>query len=106
MIVLTPRHSVRNLWNEHAIAKHCAKMGNQQFKVFAEDTSKDGMDDLSMEARLAIAEQKDKDTGSDCQGFLNPHGLRVGYMRVRVWDQIPVPANYKTSPRTSKTDEN
>ena len=24
-ILVTPRHSVRNLWNEHAIAKHCAK---------------------------------------------------------------------------------
>ena len=62
-ILVTPHHSVRNLWNEHAIAKHCAKTGNQRFKVSAEDTSKDGTDDLSMEARLAIAEQKDKDTG-------------------------------------------
>jgi len=38
---------------------------------------------------------------SDCQGFLNLHGLRVG-----VWVRIPVPATYKMSPRTSKTDEN
>ena len=58
-----PRHSVRNLWNEHAIAKHCARTGNQRFEVSAEDTSKDGIDDLSMEAKLAIAEQKDRDTG-------------------------------------------
>jgi len=43
---------------------------------------------------------------SDCQGFWNLHGLRVGYRRVRVWVQIPVPASYKTSSRTSKTDEN
>ena len=43
---------------------------------------------------------------SDCQGFWNPHGLRVGYRRVRVRVQIPVPATYKTSPRTSKTDRN
>jgi len=43
---------------------------------------------------------------SDCQGFWNPHGLRVGYRRVLVRVQIPVPASYKTSPRTSKTDKN
>jgi len=43
---------------------------------------------------------------SDCQGFWNPHGLRVGYRRVRVRVQIPVPATYKTSPRTSKMERN
>ena len=43
---------------------------------------------------------------SDCQGFLNPYGLRVGYTRVRVRVQISVPATYKTSPRTSETDGN
>jgi len=46
------------------------------------------------------------DTHSDCQGFWNPHGLRVGYRWVQVWVQIPVPATYKMSPRTSKTDRN
>jgi len=41
---------------------------------------------------------------SDCQGFWNPHRLWVGRVRVRV--QKSVPATYKTSSRTSKTDEN
>ena len=62
-ILVMPRHSVRNLWNEHAIAKHCAKTKNQQFRVLAEDTCRDRTNDLSREAKLAIAEQKDKDTG-------------------------------------------
>ena len=56
---MTPRHSVRQLWNEHAIKKHCARTGNQHYKVWAEDTSRDGRGDLSTEARLAIAEKKD-----------------------------------------------
>jgi hypothetical protein len=38
-ILVTPRHSVRNLWNKEVIAKHCAKTGNQQYLVPAEDTS-------------------------------------------------------------------
>lgn len=62
-ILVTPRHSVRQLWNEHAIAKHCAKTGNQRYQVSAEDTSRDGNDHLCMEAKLATAERKDKDTG-------------------------------------------
>ena len=40
-------------------------------------------------------------TGSD-----TPHGLRVGYRRVRVRVRIPIPATYKTSPRSCKTDKN
>ena len=63
VILVTPRHSVRNLWNEHVIAKHCAKTRNRRFRVSGEDTSQDGINDLCMEAKLAIAEQKDKDTG-------------------------------------------
>ena len=54
-ILVTPRHSVRKLWNEHAIAKHCMKTRNQQYIVPAEDTSREGTEDLSMEAKLAIA---------------------------------------------------
>jgi len=61
-ILVTPRHSVRNLWNEEAIAKHCAKTGNQQYLVPAEDTSRDG-ETLSMEAKLATAGLDDKKTG-------------------------------------------
>jgi len=45
-------------------------------------------------------------TLSDYQGFLDLHGLRVGYMWVGVRVRIPVPATYKISPRTSKTDGN
>jgi len=62
-ILVTPRHSVRNLWNEHALAKHCMKTGNQHYIVPAEDTSRDGSEGLSMEARLAIAGLDEKKTG-------------------------------------------
>ena len=59
-ILVTPRHSVRNLWNEHALAKHCMKTGNQRYIVPAEDISRDGTEVLSMEAKLAIAGLEDK----------------------------------------------
>jgi len=62
VILVTPRHSVRDLWNEHAIAKHCAKTGNQQYLVPAENTSRNG-ETLSMEAKLATAGLDDKKTG-------------------------------------------
>jgi hypothetical protein len=61
-ILITPRHSVRNLWNEHALAKHCMKTGNQRYIVPAEDTLRD-KSNLSMEAKLAIAGLEDKATG-------------------------------------------
>ena len=62
-ILVTPRHSVRNLWNEHAIAKHCVKTGNQRYIVPAEDSSREGTETLSMEAKLAIAGLTDIKTG-------------------------------------------
>jgi hypothetical protein len=62
-ILVTPRHSVRNLWNEHALAKHCMKTGNQRYIVPAKDIDRDGSEDLSMEAKLAIAGLEDKKTG-------------------------------------------
>jgi len=62
-ILVTPRQSVRQLWNEHAIAKHCARTGNQLYIVSAEDTSREGAEHLTMEAKLAIARLTDKATG-------------------------------------------
>lgn len=38
-ILITPRHSVRNLWNDHALAKHCTKTKSQGYMVPAEDTA-------------------------------------------------------------------
>ena len=62
-ILVTPRHSVRHLWNDHAIAKHCMKTGNQRYIVAAEDNSRNVNEDLSMEAKLAIASLADSKTG-------------------------------------------
>ena len=62
-VLVTPRHSVRNIWNEHALAKHCIKTGNQRYLVPAEDISRDGVEGLTMEAKLAIAALDDQKTG-------------------------------------------
>ena len=62
-ILVTPHHSVRKLWNEHAIAKHCIKTGNQRYIVPAEDTSQVGTEVISMDAKLAIAGLTDNKTG-------------------------------------------
>jgi hypothetical protein len=51
-ILVTPRHSVRNLWNEHAFARHSVETRNQHYIVPAEDISHDGSEALSMEAKL------------------------------------------------------
>ena len=55
---------------------------------------------------LSVAVRALCDSSRDCQGFWNPHGLRVGYRRVQVRVRISVPVTYKMSLRTSKTDEN
>lgn len=62
-ILVTPRHSVRILWNEHALAKHCQRTGNKCYIVPAEDSSREGTGDLTMETKLAIAELQDSKTG-------------------------------------------
>ncbi len=62
-ILVTLRHSVRKLWNEHALSKHCSKTGNQRYIIPAEDTSRDGNQALTMEARLTIAGLDDAKTG-------------------------------------------
>jgi hypothetical protein len=61
---------------------------------------------VTIHLRWRFKNSADRDIGSDCQGFWNPHGLQVGYRRVQIWVQISVPATYKTSPRTSKMDRN
>jgi hypothetical protein len=76
-VLVTPRHSVRHLWNEHAIIKHCAKTGNQRYNVPAEDSSQDESDHLSMETKLAIANQKDKDTGKLPANISMAIGMKV-----------------------------
>jgi len=41
VILVTPRQSVRELWNlnKHTITKHCVRTGNQLYIMLAEDTS-------------------------------------------------------------------
>ncbi len=53
--LVTPRHAVRNLWNEHASRKWCANTGNQLFICSAEDRIRNGSDRVSEE--LSLGEQ-------------------------------------------------
>lgn len=53
-ILVTPRHAVRNLWNDNAISKHCAKTGSQEYFVPAEDVLRDGAQPLSAYVRMAV----------------------------------------------------
>lgn len=62
-ILVTPRHTVRNSWNDHALAKHCMKTRNQCYIVPAKDTLRGTSEELSMEAKLAIASVDDAKTG-------------------------------------------
>ena len=62
-ILITPRHSIRNLWNDHALAKHCMKTRSQCYVVPAEDTLRGGGGGLSMEGRLAVAGLDDTKAG-------------------------------------------
>ncbi|PSS19942.1 hypothetical protein PHLCEN_2v3115 [Hermanssonia centrifuga] len=53
--LVTPRHAVRNLWNEHAARKWCAKSENQLFICYAEDRIRKGSQRVSEE--LSLGEQ-------------------------------------------------
>ena len=51
------------MWNDHAVAKHCMKTGNQYYIAPAEDISQDGTKAITMKAKLATVELKDEKTG-------------------------------------------
>jgi hypothetical protein len=62
-ILVTPRHAVREAWNEHSVVKHCKKTGNRRYLVPAYDVNKETNQELPMEARLAAAKAKSAHTG-------------------------------------------
>lgn len=63
-ILVTPRHAVREIWNDYSVKKHCVRTRNRKYTVPAEDFDRNSPSSLSLEARLAIAKTKDKDTGN------------------------------------------
>lgn len=63
-ILVTPRHGVREAWNEQSVRKHCERSGNRMYTVCAEDFYRDTPREMDLDARLAVAKMKDKDTGN------------------------------------------
>ncbi|KAI0261448.1 hypothetical protein BC834DRAFT_790249, partial [Gloeopeniophorella convolvens] len=55
-LLVTPRRSVRNLWNDAALQSHCLRTGARQCICLAEDT-KEGSP-LTMQERYAIATRR------------------------------------------------
>ncbi len=57
--LVTPHHAVRNLWNEHAARKWCAKSKNQLFICYADDRihkeSQQVLEELSLGEQYAVA---------------------------------------------------
>ena len=62
-ILVTPRHAVREAWNEQAVIKHCQKTGNRRYLVPACDINKETNRELPMEGRLAAAKVNCAHTG-------------------------------------------
>lgn len=64
-ILITPRHAVREAWNEQAVIKHCQTSGNLRYVVPAYDVHVDKkmVKELPMEARLAVAKANPSETG-------------------------------------------
>ena len=61
-ILVTPRHSVRELWNEAAVKKHSQGSGNRRYIVHAEDTLRDASGPIPLEVRVKIAAMPEKST--------------------------------------------
>lgn len=63
-ILVTPRHAVREIWNDYSVKKHCVRTNRRKYTAPAEDIDRNTPGILTMEARLAIAKTKDRDTGN------------------------------------------
>lgn len=61
-ILVTPRHGVRNPWNDAAIERHCASTGNVLYTFDAEDTVGKERNELSMRERVIVAGMREKKT--------------------------------------------
>lgn len=47
-ILITPRNSVRNRWNEAAIKKHCAATNQHRYVIKAEDSLRGSTEELPL----------------------------------------------------------
>jgi PIF1-like helicase len=51
--LITPRHAVRNLWNEYSLRKWCRSVGEQLFVCYAKDSF--GQTPLTLGQRISVA---------------------------------------------------
>jgi len=62
-ILVTPRHAVREEWNDAALKRHCKMTRNRRYVVNSEDFDKVSGEELSPQCRLAVASMDSKHTG-------------------------------------------
>ena len=87
-VLVTPRHAVRNQWNEVAVLEHCSKTGSQLFISPAEDTISGR--ELTLEEKYVVATKRsgrDGDGHSDKGGLAPVLMLAIG-MKVMVTSNI------------------
>lgn len=74
-VLITPRHAVRNQWNDHALTKHCASTGNPIFLCRADDTIKGKS--LSPVERLAFEKRNTGRSGGRDGGTDLPDCIKL-----------------------------
>jgi len=63
-ILIMPRHSVRERWNEAAVAKHCEETGNRRYIINSEDRQTKTEDEISLNIWVKIAAIDDHALGN------------------------------------------
>ena len=76
-VLVTSRHSVREAWNDAAIAKHCTTSGHRLFISPAEDTIGRSRTPLSLPHRVLVAGMKSNHTGNLSDQVKIAVGMRV-----------------------------
>ena len=81
-VLVTPRHGVRNPWNEAATMRHCAGTGNILYTFNAEDTVGKERNGLSMRERVIVAGLREKKTAR----LPNRISIAVGMKAMVTWN--------------------
>jgi ATP-dependent exoDNAse (exonuclease V) alpha subunit len=97
--LITPRHNVRERWNEAALAKHCEETGNRRYVVNAEDRQTKTEEEISLNIRVKIAGMEDRSSGK-----LN-HQMEIAVgMKTMVTQNISTEAGIANGTRGIITD--
>lgn len=76
-ILITPRHAVRERWNEAAVKRHCKKTGNILYIAPAEDFLGSARGPLPLSTQVAVAGLPEKKTGKLCDLLELAIGMKV-----------------------------